>query len=728
MSSPTPPPGPLFVSYAVVPDATLPVNTFRFSVTPPPGDPRTFTCNLYNSAGVMVWDMTTTGETTQSSPEAFGPFSGNTLSAHLNVDGGSQPDTVIPLAFADDLATALNQQNIAFTWSAASVQVTPAAPAPLIELDPQGSPVLLSYDVPEPTSFRGRNVIEFDFPVGFFVQQVDPTAVLKAPAVQAKATGSKTTAAKAAAAPAIAPPNIPLPPVTGLSPVYASDTPINGSEVPPTRATEASLTEGRVAGAFSVAQGTGYFDPEVFPNVAAGNDPFTRFALMGAIADLDSSAVVAQLTGGNRLAVYRDTSSRFTYKFIPVPQRGIPTLLLVEYYRLSSFPARYGAGRTIKTFSLLPGEKSKIRVSTYRRSEQSSRQATSILDSNSSEAESDFERSVQAEASSQDSTSKSLEYPAEAEASGSASWGWGSANVTASGGVSGASQASREEFAKNVSNAVTNNATKASSRRDVQVDTSLDIKLEATEEQAVERELENINLSRTLNFVFRQMNQEFITLLHLVDVRVAYFNGYGESRVEVPLPELDDLLNTYILPANQEQVREAIAGELAAITDYTGQVNTTFVQTQTLGSDTAAVSYFRVNPDAVSTYAPAPGAPPVTVPGVIMAADSHVMRTDGVVVDAFLGLGNALDDYAVGIQQQEVRASQLDNDRMQAEINRLNLAMQIIDSGDSAKAQLYQQLFPKSVRHDLGEYYTPDWLAEHVLNELGYRFICVIRF
>jgi len=33
--------------------------------------------------------------------------------------------------------------------------------------------------------------------------------------------------------------------------------------------------------------------------------------------------------------------------------------------------------------------------------------------------------------------------------------------------------------------------------------------------------------------------------------------------------------------------------------------------------------------------------------------------------------------------------------------------------------KLYQQLFPKSVRHNLGEYYTPDWLAEHVLNELG---------
>jgi Eco57I restriction-modification methylase len=34
--------------------------------------------------------------------------------------------------------------------------------------------------------------------------------------------------------------------------------------------------------------------------------------------------------------------------------------------------------------------------------------------------------------------------------------------------------------------------------------------------------------------------------------------------------------------------------------------------------------------------------------------------------------------------------------------------------------KLYQQLFPQNVRHDLGEYYTPDWLAEHVLSEIDY--------
>jgi len=34
--------------------------------------------------------------------------------------------------------------------------------------------------------------------------------------------------------------------------------------------------------------------------------------------------------------------------------------------------------------------------------------------------------------------------------------------------------------------------------------------------------------------------------------------------------------------------------------------------------------------------------------------------------------------------------------------------------------QLYQYLIPPQIRHDLGEYYTPDWLAECVLNRLNY--------
>lgn len=41
------------------------------------------------------------------------------------------------------------------------------------------------------------------------------------------------------------------------------------------------------------------------------------------------------------------------------------------------------------------------------------------------------------------------------------------------------------------------------------------------------------------------------------------------------------------------------------------------------------------------------------------------------------------------------------------------------DSHDLLK-DLYEDLFAKSLRHALGEYYTPDWLAEHVLDQSGY--------
>jgi len=34
--------------------------------------------------------------------------------------------------------------------------------------------------------------------------------------------------------------------------------------------------------------------------------------------------------------------------------------------------------------------------------------------------------------------------------------------------------------------------------------------------------------------------------------------------------------------------------------------------------------------------------------------------------------------------------------------------------------KLYQNLVPKPIRHDLGEFYTPDWLAELVLDKIGY--------
>jgi hypothetical protein len=42
------------------------------------------------------------------------------------------------------------------------------------------------------------------------------------------------------------------------------------------------------------------------------------------------------------------------------------------------------------------------------------------------------------------------------------------------------------------------------------------------------------------------------------------------------------------------------------------------------------------------------------------------------------------------------------------------------DSVRDLLKELYQYLVPKKVRHDLGEYYTPDWLADYTLDQAGY--------
>src|SRR5215212_3919393 len=124
-----------------------------------------------------------------------------------------------------------------------------------------------------------------------------------------------------------------------------------------------------------------------------------------------------------------------------------PSLFLIETYRLSSFLGQYGAGRTIKTFSLLPGEKTKITVKTYLKTEQEAKQSSSILDSVTDESTKDFENTLSNEQSNKQEHQKASSY--EISATAKASWGCASAEV--SGGVKGSTNASQEEFAKNMS-------------------------------------------------------------------------------------------------------------------------------------------------------------------------------------------------------------------------------------------------------------------------------------
>ncbi|MFD0670085.1 Ig-like domain-containing protein [Cohnella sp. GCM10027633] len=405
--------------------------------------------------------------------------------------------------------------------------------------------------------------------------------------------------------------------------------------------------------------------------------------------------ITARCTDNANNTIEKSVSVNVT--IVPEVSSRLKRIILVESYRMSSFLGNYGAGRTIKTFSLLPGEKSKISIRSYTQNETTAKNASTILDSVTDEIADEFEKSMGNEQTDQKNYKESFEYRVSAEAS--ASWGWGSASVSAS--ASGGTNSAREQFARNISNSTQKHVARASARRDLQVNTSYEEKTTSGEESAIVREIENINVGRSLNFVFRQMNQEFITLLHLVDLRIGFFkvelvNGVEKHAYkEVTLPQLDSLLQEIIVADKRNEVRNSIINQLMNIFDYQDRHHR-FVEDKPFkdanGNDIPLSNYLRVKKEYVSTYNDEASGTKISVPGIILAANRHVLRTEGVMVEALLGQGEALDDYSRNLQTETVRERNLRNSLLEQEIKLKQLALEIVENRDEAAAKLYSTI------------------------------------
>jgi hypothetical protein len=574
-------------------------------------------------------------------------------------------------------------------------------PAPLMAFDPAGKAPILSYNVPEPTQYTGRNMVflEFDQDVFSGAAHEPPGESERMPLAKLRDLKDDVVLTKLRVGDRSVFPNIVSPAATH-SVLFSAQTQVQalaGLNTPTTSLLSRALSSatvrpdlsalvGSAPGRQLVADATAESLPPAVLGSALTGPALSDGAIRPRIPDLDPTHIAEQLRSGKRLNVYRSLWGDYAYSFLDPPaEKPKPRLALIETYRLSSYLGSFGAGRTISTFSLLPGEKTTISVKTFRHSETERKSASSILDSCTQESADDFEHTMQNENSDKQSQAESFEYHAEAEASAS----WGVASGKVSGGIKGGTSSAREEFAKNVSSAVNKHAQKASAKRDVQVNTSAEVKESQGEDTAITRELENINVGRTLNFVFRQLNQEHIVVLHLVDVRVGFFNGYSESAREVPLSRLDSLLEEVVDAGSVEKVRAELQEQLEAIVgDATEEHKGEFIEERVLGEGD---SYQRVNPDCVSIYKDETGNE-IAVPGLITNVSKVTMRTDGVIVDSLLGEGNALDHYSAALQGAEVTRRQVQNKLGKAKLKKASLARSLVGSHDKAGAEIYREI------------------------------------
>ena len=388
-----------------------------------------------------------------------------------------------------------------------------------------------------------------------------------------------------------------------------------------------------------------------------------------------------------------------------LPTPPLTRLLIVEKYRLSTYLGNYGAGRVVKTFSLLPGEKTKISVKTYSRRAETRNQASSILDSFSEESAAEFESSLESEQSDKKNFEETKKWNVAVHAD--AGWGFGSASVDA--GTSGGTNSAREQFGKNVTSATQKHSSNASAKREVGVTTEYEVREEAGEETSIERQIENINVSRTLNFVFRQMNQEFVTILHLVDVRLGVFRQDFVIRVPEPvetyreatISQMDSFLNQIIVNDDNgvkiRGIKQFILHQLGNIFDYKDNQHIYYEEKSFVdqaGNNIPGSDYLRIKKDYTSTYLDPATRSSFIVPGIILSADKYVLRTEGVIVESLLGQASALDPYSEALQAQAARERELNNDLKRTDIEKNRLGIKVIKDKDLDSAGIFEKIFP----------------------------------
>ena len=199
-----------------------------------------------------------------------------------------------------------------------------------------------------------------------------------------------------------------------------------------------------------------------------------------------------------------------------------------------------------------------------------------------------------------------------------------------------------------------------------------------TEETATAvRTVENINSDRTLNFIFYQMNQRYVSLIHLTEIELGYDDGRG-NLVVVPLYEMRPLLEEVVEDDRVAQAERAIFNALREIRDYRGSEATGFIAEDSwlkVGDEdnpadalepakAEKVRYLRVNHDYVSGFEDLVTGREYFVDGVVVAAQPLVLRTDGIYVESLLGQTSAWSPHTEKIKAEELRELQIKNDRL----------------------------------------------------------------
>lgn len=388
-----------------------------------------------------------------------------------------------------------------------------------------------------------------------------------------------------------------------------------------------------------------------------------------------------------------------------------PRLTLVETWEIRSYLGDYGLGRTLQTFSLLPGERTTITVSTWRSEAATREDSSSIFDSSDTAAQTRFTNSLanQTGSASQESGGWAASVSTSASA-GASLFGLVSGSVSVNAGFSANHQEASQRFSNSVTQCASEHAAQVNNSRRQSVDSASSSTSSSGSATTTVREISNTNLRRVLNFVFRELNQVYETYVVLRDIKIGFYNGRPGSAEVVPLANLDQLLRKYIVQGEQEDVARRILGLCAARVDFAGDQ----VPILEVGTNPDGISYqwakAELQSDGLIDFAQDTLAPDVRwrfrpgvlsrdgdergIGGVVMDKSAIVLRTDNLVVEALLGQADAVDPYASALQALDVLAREGQNEARSAETRHDVDALDLVASQQAGdKITAWQKIF-----------------------------------
>lgn len=389
--------------------------------------------------------------------------------------------------------------------------------------------------------------------------------------------------------------------------------------------------------------------------------------------------------------------------YIKEPNAPHPYFFVIEEFTTCSYLGDYGAGRTLNTFSLLPGEKTTISVKTYKDISSTRSYTENILDSYSESSTAELERLIEGEK--MDSTAltgstgmtKTTAWGASLGASvsgkikgiidfGVKADGSYSSGTSHSSGFSAGRAASVRQLQQVMNKHVSN----SNSNRNIDINTTTTSTENSGEETSIIRELVNYNKSRVLNFVFRQLLQQYVTVTYLSNIKFVYCNGYSESLRVAEVEELQNLLEDVIKPEHLTMVREKLLKPYCSVWNFKDDpidfIEMVEVDYGPCLGTPSSETFWRIKKNIDDIYTS--GGLDIHVPGPILSVNTHTLKTSSVVADAILGQGEALDCYNMKLQDASAIAEQLKN---LTTVQQIAVIEEITDPAQ--RAELYKKVF-----------------------------------